>query len=67
MRIKVSRQVPGFVNFRVLVAGCEYDLDDVTAVSLINDGYAEPAERAEPSAARETAVKRPPGRPRKTE
>jgi hypothetical protein len=63
MKILVTRTVPGLVDYRTLVAGEEYSVPDVTAVSLIGDGYAEPV-RETAAEVRETRAPGP-GRPRK--
>lgn len=56
MRIKIVRNVPGLVNFRPMLAGEEYELESATAVSLIQDGYANPVASA-PVAQRETRTR----------
>ncbi|MDG4826024.1 hypothetical protein O7635_29595 [Asanoa sp. WMMD1127] len=73
MRIRILFPVPGLLLGRILVPGDEIEVEPTTAVSLMEDGYAEmigPAAvgRATPAERRETAdaaPRRGPGRPRK--
>lgn len=78
MRIRITRTVPGYVDNTVFVQGDERETHEVTAVSLIEDGYAElmeraigratPAERREVSTAPVPGAptRRGPGRPKKS-
>jgi len=62
LRIRILRTVPGYVDMRPMVAGSEYDTHEVTALSLIADGYAEPV-RQVAADSRETADNPPPATP----
>ncbi len=61
MKIRITRTVPGYTAYRVLLRGDVVELDKGLAFSLIQDGYAEAVAEA-PAERRET---RGPGRPRK--
>lgn len=66
MRVRITRNVPGYVNYKFLGKDGEYDLETAVAGSLIDDGYAVAVEtptieRSTPAERRETR----PGRPRK--
>ena len=76
MIIKVTRNVPGYVEYAVLRSGDVVDVPEGSALSLVADGYAEeviretPVEAAERRdgtsvAAPQTAVVAPRGRPRR--
>ena len=58
MKVTITRDVPGYCEARHLRAGDVVDVQAVTAVSLIQDGYAE-AVRAAPVESAETADVKP--------